>query len=143
MSRSESQQPSQYGRKRSNTVQSILKSTTSSVSIPIVPAIPIRTGDSKVLTLWVHDSKDSPSVVLNHFWWPGVQEGDLLQLCAQSPEQGSGHKALFQVPKHDETVKHQLQVHHMSISKYAREHKRLARPGFRPQAYGREARSEE
>lgn len=110
-SRSESQQPPQYGRKRSNTIQSVLKSTTSSVSIPVVPAIPLRTGDSKILTIWVHDPKDSPSVVLNHVWWPGVQEGDLLQLRAQPPEQGSGHKALFQVPKPDEAIKHQLQVH--------------------------------
>ena len=54
-SRSESQQPPVYGRKRSNTVTSVLKSVVSSSAIPVIPAIPIRTGDSKVLTLWVHD----------------------------------------------------------------------------------------
>ena len=110
-SRSESQQPSAYGRKRSNTVTSVFKPNTSTSATPVVPAIPLRTGDSKALTTWVHDTKDSPSVILNQTWWPGLQEGDLLQLCAQPPEHGSGHRVLFLVPKPDESIKHQLQVH--------------------------------
>lgn len=101
-----------YGRKRSNTVQSVLKSAVPASTIPAVPAIPLRTGDTKVLTIWVHDPKDSPSVILNHTWWPGVQEGDLLQLS----DHGSGPKVLFQVPKPDESVKHQLQVYRTFLS---------------------------
>ena len=99
-SRSESQAP-QYGRKRSNTVQSIYKNTQ-------IPALPLKLGDTKTLTTWVHDPKDSPSIILNQSWWPGVAEGDMLQLTAQ-PLANASPGMLFIVPK-DEAQKHQLQV---------------------------------
>jgi DEP domain-containing protein 5 len=153
-SRSESQQPPAYGRKRSNTVTSVLKSVAVSAAvpgassssaagggIPAIPALPLRTGDNKTLTTWVHDPRDSPAVLLNHAWWPGVQEGDLLQLCTSPPPldpstSGSGtdgdaevsgtgtglgvgmgghHRVLMQVPRPDEGVKYQLQVGHIGI----------------------------
>ena len=100
VSRSESQAP-QYGRKRSNTVQSIYKSTA-------IPALPLKLGDSKQLTTWVHDPKDSPTVILNQTWWPGVAEGDMLQLTAHASASSSSGM-LFIVPK-EEAQKHQLQV---------------------------------
>lgn len=106
-SRSESQQP-QYGRKRSNTVQSVYKPPP-----VVVPAIPLKNGDFKVLTAWVHDTKDSPSVTLNQTWWPGVAEGDTIELSVQPPEQGPSSSVLFRVQK-DEAIKHQLQVDYAS-----------------------------
>ncbi|KAJ3558430.1 hypothetical protein NM688_g932 [Phlebia brevispora] len=100
VSRSESQAP-QYGRKRSNTVQSLYKNAP-------LPALPLKLGDSKSLTTWVHDSKDSASVILNHAWWPGVAEGDMLQLTPHASTSSSSG-VLFTVGK-DEAPKHQLQI---------------------------------
>ncbi|KAF5373881.1 hypothetical protein D9758_000636 [Tetrapyrgos nigripes] len=100
-SRAESQQPP-YGRKRSNTSQSILR------PLPIPAAAPLLVGDSKVLNIWVHDVKDSESstVKFNHSWWPGVAEGDMLSVSA-----GPEHDAfLFMVSKDDGGLKQQLQI---------------------------------
>ena len=99
VSRSESQ-TSQYGRKRSNTVQSSYKAP--------LPSLPLKLVENKNFTTWVHDPKDSPSVILNHAYWPGVAEGDMLQLTANASSSGSSG-VLFIVSK-DEAQKHQLQV---------------------------------
>ncbi|THU87258.1 hypothetical protein K435DRAFT_821688 [Dendrothele bispora CBS 962.96] len=89
-SRAESQQPP-YGRRRSNTSQSILRPLLTPTAPPLV------VGDSKVLNSWVHDVKESTSVIFNHSWWPGVVEGDILSVSA-----GSDHDSfLFVVPKDD------------------------------------------
>lgn len=99
-SRAESQQP-QYGRRRSNTTQSILRPVP-----PQLPPIPLQFGDSTILNTWVHDTKES--VILNSIYWPGVAEGDLLSV---SPGiETSAQAFIFVVPKDDPTLKQQLQV---------------------------------
>ena len=97
---SSSRDQSQYGRKRSNTAQSSFR------SVPVTP--PLKVGDSKVLNAWVHDVKDSPQVVFNQSWWPGVSEGDVLRVCCD-PEQPDA-SFLFIVPKDEGCPKPQLQV---------------------------------
>ena len=108
-SRPESLQPSHAGRKRSNTVQSHFNLKLAAPVPPVQAAPPLQQGDSKILTTWVHDIKDSPNVVFNQLYWPGVAEGDIIQIAIHPPgDITSG--LLFIVPK-DETVKHQLQVY--------------------------------
>ncbi|KZT08675.1 uncharacterized protein LAESUDRAFT_48935 [Laetiporus sulphureus 93-53] len=99
-SRAESQ-ASQFGRRRSNTV-------TSQYKPPSVSATPLRLGDSKTLTTWVHDPKDSPNVQLNHSWWPGVAEGDVIRVSTSAIGSSSGF--LFSVQKDEGNMKPQLQV---------------------------------
>ncbi|OBZ69159.1 Vacuolar membrane-associated protein IML1 [Grifola frondosa] len=65
-------------------------------------------GDSKALTTWVHDPKESPTVTLNHSWWPGVAEGDMLRLSSNNMQSSSGF--LFIVPRDEGSLKHQLQI---------------------------------
>ncbi|KAG7093064.1 hypothetical protein E1B28_009356 [Marasmius oreades] len=89
-------QQSQYGRRRSNTTQSMFRST---------PNVPLVYGDNTVLNSWVHDVKDSPNVILNHAYWPGVREGDILSISA-----GEGRAFLFIVPKDEGCPKPQLQI---------------------------------
>jgi hypothetical protein len=96
--RAESQHP-QYGRRRSDTAQSILRS---------VPSSPLKIGDTKVLNLWVHDTKESGNVLFNQSWWPGVVEGDMLRVTSCNSDGGSGF--LFVVPKDDSSLKSMLQV---------------------------------
>lgn len=99
-SRAESQQ-SHFGRRRSNTTQSVLRQVPPTIN-------PLKVGESKVLNLWVHDTKDSPSILFNHSWWPGVAEGDLLRVTSVSS--GVDSSFLFVVPKEDGSAKPQLQV---------------------------------
>lgn len=91
-------QGNQYGRRRSNTVQS-------GTPIPL----PLKLGDSKILNSWVHDPKKSPRVILNQSWWPGVAEGDVLRITAsQSSDDCSG--LLFTVPRDEGCSKPTLQI---------------------------------
>ncbi|KAF8624112.1 hypothetical protein AX15_006023 [Amanita polypyramis BW_CC] len=99
-SRGESQQP-HYGRRRSNTAQSILRPAPQN-------AAPLKVGESKVLNLWVHDVKDSAPILFNHSWWPGVAKGDLLRVM--SVDAGVDSSFLFFVPKEDGSAKPQLQI---------------------------------
>ncbi|KAI0949833.1 hypothetical protein AcV7_008487 [Taiwanofungus camphoratus] len=99
-SRSESQTP-QFGRRRSNTAQSIYKTQPLS-------ATPLKIGDSKTLITWVHDVKDSPNVTLNQAWWSGVAEGDMFRLSANSSDNASGFLFIFQ--RDEGSVRHQLQI---------------------------------
>lgn len=95
-----SREQSIYGRRRSNTAQSSYRS---------VPPAALSIGDSKVLHAWVHDVKDSHSVVFNQAWWPGVAEGDYLRVLsnnADDPETAF----LFMVPRDEVCPKPQLQV---------------------------------
>ncbi|KAJ7841775.1 hypothetical protein B0H13DRAFT_2286872 [Mycena leptocephala] len=61
-SRAESQPA--YGRRRSNTAQSLLR--------PMPAAAPLKIGDFQVFNSWVHDLKESTTVIFNHAWWPGI-----------------------------------------------------------------------
>lgn len=97
---SQSQSVLQYGRKRSNTAQSLARMP------PGTAGAPLRLGDSKVLNTWVHDPKESPKVILNRSWWPGVAEGDLLRVTQS--EDTSGY--LFTVPKDEGCPKPTLQA---------------------------------
>ncbi|KAF8225933.1 hypothetical protein L208DRAFT_1380438 [Tricholoma matsutake] len=65
-------------------------------------------GDSKVLNSWVHDTKESTSVIFNQSWWPGVSEGDLLSMRGSNSEYLDVF--LFMVPRDDGCAKHQLQI---------------------------------
>ncbi|KAH8117101.1 hypothetical protein DFH11DRAFT_1840208 [Phellopilus nigrolimitatus] len=72
-SESQSQNASPYRRKRSSTVQSMLRS-------PVL-ASPLIIGNSKDLTLWVHDPTTTPvDVIFNPEYWSGVAEGDMIRV---------------------------------------------------------------
>ncbi|KAI0766343.1 hypothetical protein BD413DRAFT_481025 [Trametes elegans] len=110
MSRAESLAPS-GGRKRSNTVQSIFGGYSSPAAASSVvspsPAVPLKVGDSRNLTVWVNDGA-SGAAKLNHKHWPGVAEGDLICIASPLPECAPGF--LFVVPPEDSSLKHQLQL---------------------------------
>lgn len=101
--RSEVQTSQFAGRRRSNTAQSVFRNAT-------VASTPLRFGDSKSLTAWVHDPKESSTITFNPIWWPGSVEGDLLYVSHQRWEE-SRQGFLFLVPKDEGNIKHQLQVH--------------------------------
>ncbi|KIJ16859.1 hypothetical protein PAXINDRAFT_98644, partial [Paxillus involutus ATCC 200175] len=94
-------QVQQYGRRRSNTVQSLARA-------PPQATMPLKLGDSKVLNSWVHDPKESSKVILNQSWWPGVAEGDMLRVVGTQSEDDSGY--LFTVPKDEGCSKLALQI---------------------------------
>ena len=99
-----SREQSQFGRRRSNTAQSSFR------AIPPTSAMaPLNLGDSKVLNAWVHDVKDSPAVIFNQSWWPGVAEGDLLKVLSSNADHPES-AFLFMVPKDEGCPKPQLQV---------------------------------
>ncbi|KAH9950328.1 hypothetical protein B0H21DRAFT_567129 [Amylocystis lapponica] len=100
-SRAESQTPQFGGRRRSNTAQSIYKNAPLS-------ATPLSVGDSRALTMWVHDPRESPNVALNHDRWPGVVEGDMIRLSISPNDTASDF--LFIVQRDEGFLKHQLQV---------------------------------
>jgi DEP domain-containing protein 5 len=100
-SRTESQQPPP-GRRRSNTAHSVFRN-------PPVVSAPLKFDDAKVLNSWVHDPKESATVIFNQAYWPGVAEGDMLRVTGIHSENTSGF--LFEVPKDDGCAKPQLQVH--------------------------------
>ncbi|KAI6045628.1 hypothetical protein EDC04DRAFT_2877047 [Pisolithus marmoratus] len=89
----------QYGRRRSNTLQS-------AVGNP--PPAPLKHGDFKVLNTWVHEPKESSKVIFNQSWWPGVAEGDVLRVTALLSEDSSGF--IFTVPKDEGCSKPTLQI---------------------------------
>jgi hypothetical protein len=99
-SRSESLH-TQYRRKRSNTVQSAIRST---------PASPLKVGDFGVLNAWVHDPKESANVIFNQAWWPGVAEGDILRVSANNAEGSPESGFLFIFTRAEGFLKPQLQV---------------------------------
>lgn len=101
-----SREQSQYGRRRSNTAQSTYR------PVPVPVTAPLKIGDTRILNAWVHDVKDSPSVVFNHSWWPGVQEGDCLRVSSSNSENPEA-AFLFTVPKEEVCSKPQLQVCHL------------------------------
>lgn len=93
---------SQYGRRRSNTAQSVARA----LPPPPPPAPPLKYGSSKVLHAWVHEVKDSPNITLNHGHWPGVAEGDLLRITTADTREGF----LFNVSRDEVQSRGQLQV---------------------------------
>ncbi|KZT26603.1 hypothetical protein NEOLEDRAFT_1062935 [Neolentinus lepideus HHB14362 ss-1] len=96
-SRAESQHP-QYTRRRSNTATSLFKG----------PVTPLKVGDKKTFTIWVHDPKDSPNVLFNHSLWPGIAEGDMLSVRSPGAEDSAGF--FFVASKEEGNVKPQLQI---------------------------------
>jgi hypothetical protein len=75
------------------------------------PATPLKIGDSKVLNCWVHDNRESSTVMFNHSWWPGIAEGDMLSVAGPSGYGNSPEpKFFFIVPKDDGNMKPQLQA---------------------------------
>jgi DEP domain-containing protein 5 len=102
MSTSRATSQHQFGRKRSNTAQSILRPA------PAPPAAPLQVGDTKIFTVWVHDPKEDPHVIINHAAWPGILAGDVLYVTSQNPEATTGF--LCRVRPDDGVQKPQLQV---------------------------------
>ncbi|KAF8972648.1 hypothetical protein BDZ97DRAFT_1901173 [Flammula alnicola] len=96
-----SREQSQYGRRRSNTAQSNFRA--------LPPVGPLAIGDSKVLNAWVHDVKDTHSVIFNQSWWPGVAEGDCLRVLSNNADNPEA-AFLFTVPKDEGCSKPQLQI---------------------------------
>jgi DEP domain-containing protein 5 len=72
-----------------------------------VPIASLKVGDTKVFNSWVHDPKESQSVIFNQSWWPGVVEGDMLCVSGSGADD-SGF--LFNVPRDEGCTKPQLQV---------------------------------
>jgi hypothetical protein len=103
-SRAESQH-SHFGRRRSNTAQSVLR------PLPLPPAPPLNVGDTKSFSLWVHETKDAPDVLFNHSSWPGVAEGDLMKVN----KEGHDDAFLFFIPKEDQCPRSQLHVRRVSL----------------------------
>jgi hypothetical protein len=95
-----SREQSQFGRRRSNTAQSSFRAP---------PPASLSIGDNKILNAWVHDVKDSHSVIFNQTWWPGVAEGDCLRVFSNDADNAET-AFLFIVPKDDNCPKPQLQV---------------------------------
>ncbi|KAJ7497489.1 hypothetical protein FB451DRAFT_234487 [Mycena latifolia] len=95
-SRGESQPA--YSRRRSNTAQSLLR--------PMPAASPLKIGDFQVLNSWVHDLKESTTVIFNQAWWPGVCEGDMLSVASF----GGAEAFVFIVPRDEGCSKPQLQI---------------------------------
>ena len=48
-----------------------------------LPHQPLQIGDSTTLSTWVFDNPAVP-VLLNYDYWPGVAEGDMLQVTTQT-----------------------------------------------------------
>ena len=48
-----------------------------------LPHQPLQIGDSTTLSTWVFDNPAVP-VLLNFDYWPGVAEGDMLQVTTQT-----------------------------------------------------------
>ena len=71
-----------YSRKRSSTISStsLFKN---------VPAPPLQLGHQTTMSTWVSDSLAVP-VVLNHECWPGVSEGDMIQVTTQANAERPG-----------------------------------------------------
>jgi hypothetical protein len=122
-SRTESLQPPP-GRRRSNTTQSIFRN-------PPLDPLPLKVDDSRVLNSWVHDPKESATVIFNQAYWPGVAEGDMLRVTGTHSDSGSGF--LFEVPQDDGCAKPQLQVHGNSRGILPWFLKRIGRYPFRSQ----------
>ncbi|THH20912.1 hypothetical protein EW146_g569 [Bondarzewia mesenterica] len=104
---STSRAESHYGRHRSDTAQSVYRAVSK-------PSAPLKVGDSKVLSAWVHDTKESPHVRLNRTYWPGVAEGDLLKLTLGNAETKKG--VLFIMSNEDNSTKPQMQVHEIETT---------------------------
>ncbi|KAJ7706855.1 hypothetical protein B0H17DRAFT_1001281 [Mycena rosella] len=98
MSGSRGESQSAYGRRRSNTAQSLLR--------PMPAAPPLKLGDFQVLNSWVHDLKESTTVIFNQSWWPGVCEGDMLSVASYS----GAEAFVFIVPRDEGCSKPQLQI---------------------------------
>lgn len=94
----------QFGRRRSNTAQSILR------NLPVPLSQPLKLGDAKVLNSWVHDQKDSSTAILNQTWLPGVAEGDMLQVSGCNTGNAASTGYLFMVPKDEGCPRPALQV---------------------------------
>lgn len=62
---------------------------------PTIPAPPLRIGDSTTLSIWVLDSPPTP-VALNHECWPGVIEGDMLEVTTQTQTEHPGFLFIVQ-----------------------------------------------
>ena len=60
-----------------------------------VPHQPLQVGDTTALSTWVSDAPAVP-VVLNHDYWPGVNEGDMIEVTTLA--QGERPGFLFIVP---------------------------------------------
>ncbi|KAJ7137941.1 hypothetical protein C8R44DRAFT_339542 [Mycena epipterygia] len=98
MSGSRGESQSAYGRRRSNTAQSVLR--------PMPPVTPLKVGDFQVLNSWVHDLKESTNVIFNQSWLPGVCEGDMMSVASYS----GAEAFVFIVPRDEGCAKPQLQI---------------------------------
>ncbi|KAJ7069707.1 hypothetical protein C8F01DRAFT_1245893 [Mycena amicta] len=86
-----------YGRRRSNTAQSVLRP---------MPAAPLNIGDFQVFNSWVHDLKESRNVMFNQSYWPGVHEGDMLSVAGVNGTEAF----VFIVPRDEGCSRPQLQI---------------------------------
>jgi hypothetical protein len=60
-----------------------------------VPAQPLQVGESTTLSIWVFDAPAAP-VVLNPECWPGVAEGDMIEITTQAQNEHPGFLFIFQ-----------------------------------------------
>jgi hypothetical protein len=60
-----------------------------------VPHQPLQIGDTTTLSTWVSDNPALP-VVLNHDYWPGVAEGDMIEVTTQTQGERPGFLFIVQ-----------------------------------------------
>ncbi|KAF8504057.1 hypothetical protein BU17DRAFT_78315 [Hysterangium stoloniferum] len=92
-----------FSRKRSSTLSSVFKN---------VPAQPLQVGECITLSIWVSDAPTAP-VVLNHDCWPGVAEGDMIEVTTQAQNE---HPGFLFIVQNDASATRQMQQQ-ITISK--------------------------
>ncbi|KAF7314328.1 DEP domain-containing protein [Mycena kentingensis (nom. inval.)] len=97
MSATRGESQSGFGRRRSNTAQSLLRP---------MPAVPLKVGDFQVLNAWVHDLSTSTAVGFVHAFFPGVREGDMLSVVGLN----GGEPFVFVVQRDEPVLRQGQQI---------------------------------
>jgi DEP domain-containing protein 5 len=72
------------------------------------PITPVKFGDAKNFTAWVHEPKENVNIAFNCSHWPGVGEGDVFRVTHADDK--DRHGFFFVLLKDDGVTKPQLQV---------------------------------
>ncbi|KIJ44371.1 hypothetical protein M422DRAFT_252378, partial [Sphaerobolus stellatus SS14] len=100
-----------FNRKRSSTVSSL-----SMFKSPLPPQ-PLREGDSIALNIWVESSSGAAPVVLNHDCWPGVAEGDMIEVTSPGQKEHPGFLFIVQSDTSSNTTSSRQVQQQITIAK--------------------------